>query len=527
MKPEILNKIGQKLVIGFPGTTVSRELEELIYQYRFGNIILFRENLVDEGQTKQLIKDLNRIIISATGHRPLISIDQEGGSVTRLHVDSLNIPGEMALACARDLTAVEDFNYMNGRILLDFGFSLNLAPVLDINSEANNPIIGSRSFGDLPENVALYGRAAIAGLSKSGILFSAKHFPGHGDTKVDSHLGLPVVDLPRSDLDCRELLPFKMAVREKIPAIMTTHILFPQIEEKQVPATMSRTILTDILRNEMEYKGLIISDCMEMKAIQDFYGTAYGVKEAFKAGVDLCFVSHTPSLAVESINLVYESVLSGEICPDELDQSLNRIYQAKRRVDESIRPINADEVNRYSTTIKDFIPKTFVLKEGTSNDLPKGLRNFPVDSESVFIGPKPFQTSNVSNKNNGELSVAKHLSLAFDAKGIPFDCRKISDTEIQNIVDQTEKSSSIVLCLYNAYMYEEQKKLWKALRKTGKPMLLIALRSPYDFMFLDEEEKGICIFEYTEKAIDSLISCLRREAVPSGIMPINLPHRSL
>lgn len=527
MNPEILSKIGQKLVIGFPGTSVSRELEELIYQYRFGNIILFRENLVDEGQTKQLIKDLDRVITSATGYRPLISIDQEGGSVTRLPIDSLNIMGQMALASARDLKAIEDFNYMNGRILLDFGFSLNLAPVLDINSEADNPIIGSRSFGDLPENVELYGRAAIAGLRKSGILFSAKHFPGHGDTKIDSHLGLPVVDLSRNDLNCREFLPFKMAVREKIPAIMTTHILFPQIEEKQVPATMSRTILTDILRKEMEYDGLIISDCMEMKAIQDFYGTAYGVKEAFKAGVDLCFVSHTPSLAVESINLVYESVLSGEICTEELNQSLNRIYQAKKRVDESIRPINDDEVIEYSKTIKNFMPKTFVLKEGKLDGLTEGLRNFPVNSESVFIGPKPFQTSNVSNKNNGELSAAKRLAVVFNATDITFEGRKISDTEIKNIVERAEKKSSIVLCLYNAYMYEEQKNLWKALRRTGKPMLLIALRSPYDLMFLNEEEKGICIYEYTEKAIDALISCLRGGNTPSGMMPVKLPYRTL
>ncbi|MDD7319345.1 MAG: glycoside hydrolase family 3 protein [Prevotellaceae bacterium] len=527
MKPEILNKIGQKLVIGFPGTTVSRELEELIYQYRFGNIILFRENLVDEGQTKQLIKDLNRIIISATGHRPLISIDQEGGSVTRLPVDSLNIPGQMALACARDLTAVEDFNYMNGRILLDFGFSLNLAPVLDINSEADNPIIGSRSFGDLPEIVELYGKAAIAGLKRSGILCSAKHFPGHGDTKVDSHLGLPVVDFPRNDLNHRELLPFKMAVREKIPAIMTTHILFPQVEEKRIPATMSRTILTDILRKEMKYEGLIISDCMEMKAIQDFYGTAYGVKEAFKAGVDLCFVSHTPSLAVESINLVYKSVLSGEICQDELTQSLNRIYQAKSKVNRFIKPIDESEKTLYSTSIEHYMPKTFVFKNASSDDTSNSLTDFPINSHTVFIGPKPFQTSNVTNINNGELSIAKRLALTFGATDMLFDGRNINDTDIQNIVKTAEEKSSVVLCLYNAYMYEGQKALWKALRKIRKPMLLVALRSPYDFMFLEKREQGICIFEYTEKAIAALISCLKGENIPSGTVPVNLPYRTL
>lgn len=171
---------------------------------------------------------------------------------------------------------------------------------MDVNSNPQNPVIGVRSYGESPETVAEYGTQMIRGLCDGGVLSCAKHFPGHGDTAVDSHLGLPVVDKSLQELEACELIPFRAAIAAGVPSIMTTHILFPQLEPDGVPATMSRRIITGLLREKMGYEGLIVSDSMEMQAIARFYGTVPGMIAAMAAGVDLVMPSHTVSLVGEA-----------------------------------------------------------------------------------------------------------------------------------------------------------------------------------------------------------------------------------
>ena len=291
--------VGQRIMAGLPGTEIDEGFLTLVRECKIGNVILFRRNIESREQLKALCAALRELILSETGYEPLIAIDQEGGAVTRLSTDMINTPGGMALAAAGG-----DAPYRAGLItaseLRSVGIDFNLAPVLDVNSNPANPVIGVRSFGDEPEKAAGRALGFMRGTLDGGVMACGKHFPGHGDTSVDSHLGLPRVEKSREELEKCELLPFRRAVEAGIPAIMTSHVLFPALEPEELPATMSRRILTGLLRGELGFGGLIISDCMEMQAIAQLYGTVNGAEGSIRAGADIVCISHTASLARET-----------------------------------------------------------------------------------------------------------------------------------------------------------------------------------------------------------------------------------
>lgn len=208
---------------------------------------------------------------------------------------------------------------ITARQLRGVGVNFNLAPDLDVNSNPMNPVIGVRSFGDDPQSVALFGAKAVEGYKNGGMLCCGKHFPGHGDTAVDSHIGLPCIEKTMDELEACELISFRAAIKAGIPAIMSSHILFPNIEPNGVPATMSRTIMHGLLRETLGFDGLILSDCMVMDAIRRHYGTAHGVVEAMRAGVDMVFVSSNADLQRESAPAALAAAESGSIDARELD----------------------------------------------------------------------------------------------------------------------------------------------------------------------------------------------------------------
>lgn len=232
--------IGQRLVAGFPGTAITPELVQVIRQYKIGNIILFRENISDAAQLRTLCADLTELIRRETGYDPFIMVDQEGGVVTRLSEDCVNVPGAMALASTGDPGNTYLAGKLTGAELRRLGINFDLAPSVDVNCNPANPIIGVRSYGDTPSTVVKYATGMIRGLQDGGVLCLAKHFPGHGDTSMDSHLTLPCVDKPRTELEKMELAPFRAVIADGVPAIMTAHILFPTLDDSGVPATMSR-----------------------------------------------------------------------------------------------------------------------------------------------------------------------------------------------------------------------------------------------------------------------------------------------
>ncbi|HHD2754145.1 TPA: glycoside hydrolase family 3 N-terminal domain-containing protein [Clostridium perfringens] len=328
-------------------TKINNEIAEVIDRYDLGGVILFAENVKEAAQTTTLIHDLQEVAINdKDGNLPLlITLDQEGGIVTRLG-EGTNLPGNMALGATRSEKASYDAGYVIGRELNALGVNVNFGPVLDTNNNPENPVIGVRSISSNPDLVGNLGANIAKGIQNQGVAATAKHFPGHGDTATDSHYGLPVVDKSIEELRKTELKPFKIAIENGIDMIMTAHIQFPQVEKDTViskkdgsqigiPATLSDDIITGVLRKEMGYDGVVITDAMNMKAIADNFGELESTKMAINAGIDIVLMPTIlrSKAEVEKLDYIISGVLdavkSGEIKEEEITDSAERIVKLK------------------------------------------------------------------------------------------------------------------------------------------------------------------------------------------------------
>ena len=325
-------RIGQLFMVGFPGTTVSGEITELIRDQRIGGIILFSRNLRDAEQIFELTSRLQAIAREAGHPYPLlIATDQENGMVQRLGDALTPFPGNMALGAIGDAGVVTEVAELTGRELKALGINMNLAPDGDVNNNAANPVIGVRSFGEDAPTVALFSAAAIRGYRAAGIIPSLKHFPGHGDTATDSHLGLPVLSATLERLRTLEFLPFMSGIAEGADTIMVGHVALPMATGNSLPASLSSAAVQGLLRQELDYHGVIVSDCLEMNAVAKTVGTARGAVMALQAGIDLVLVSHSSARQQESILAVHTAMEHGELDPATISLAAERVLQLKAR----------------------------------------------------------------------------------------------------------------------------------------------------------------------------------------------------
>ncbi|HEY7983686.1 MAG TPA: glycoside hydrolase family 3 protein, partial [Ktedonobacterales bacterium] len=284
--------IGQLFMVGFSGLTPTPAILDLIQRRHVGGIILFSRNVADSDQLLTLTSALQAAARAAGQRHPLlIAIDQENGIVRRLGQGSTIFPGNMALGATDSDELAYAVAYATGRELRALGINLNLAPVVDVNNNPANPVIGVRAFGADPALVARLGAAATRGYQAAGVIAALKHFPGHGDTAVDSHQAMPVLDGDLDRLEAVELLPFRAGIAAGAASVMIAHVALPRLTAGEaVPATLAPEIVRGLLRERMGYDGLVLSDCLEMRAIADTVGTAPGSVRALRAGVDLVLV---------------------------------------------------------------------------------------------------------------------------------------------------------------------------------------------------------------------------------------------
>lgn len=505
-------KVGQRLVIGLPGTDLDDATRQLIEEYKFGNFILFRRNIESRDQLKELCRQLQQQTRKATGHDAFITIDQEGGMVTRLSEDCANIPGAMAISATGEPKNAYLCGKLTAQELRSLGVNFNLAPVADINSNPQNPVIGVRSFGDRPEKAIPYLLEMTRGFRDGGVLSAAKHFPGHGDTSVDSHLGLPCVDKSLDELMACELTTFRALIQEGIPAVMTTHILFPQLDSSGVPATMSRAIITGLLKQTLGFQGLVISDCMEMNAIGVYYGTVNGVLAAAGAGVDLIFISNSHELARKASDRMVEALEKGELDSAEMDESVEKILRCKDDIGKvQPGPFDMREGKRVCYEV--------LRKSLTPCQMPQAL---PVPDESTcYLSCNQFRATNVSNEESDALNFARYLAEHLGGKAIVFrpDPTK---KEIQEILRQTEGAKKVIIGTYNGHLNPGQLDLVRAFAEQCPQVAVFALRNPYDLKELPETVCGIAAYEYTRCCFDAIIELLRGSLIPTGKLPIRI-----
>lgn len=310
---------GRLVMVDITGTSLDAATADFLRQQRIRAVCLFRKNLGTEAQVRQLTRDLRDVM----GPQALIGLDQEGGSVVRATFLP-QPPSAMSLGAAGDEALATQVGAAVARGLRGIGINWNFAPVVDINNNPANPVIAERSFGESAETVTRLAGAWMQGSLSEGVACCIKHFPGHGDTHVDSHLDLPTVAKSRAELDALELRPFR-ALREAAPSVMTAHIVYPAIDP-DYPATLSRTILGGILREELGYDGVVITDALMMKAIADRYGYARAAVLAIQAGADMILAQGSLAEQAQAIDALRQGLARGDIAPE-------RALQAQARLD--------------------------------------------------------------------------------------------------------------------------------------------------------------------------------------------------
>ena len=490
-------QIGKLFIIGYQGEEPSDEFLSFVEEWGIGGVIVFARNLSDP----LLLPDRLKRIREAANDKIFTAIDQEGGLVLRILSHGSLFPSAMALAATDSEELTEQTYRAIGEEMSALGLNWNLAPVLDINHPAN-PGIGARSFSDTPEMVAKFGSAAIRGLQSAGVLACAKHFPGKGHAKKDSHLTLPTIPYSAERLKSFELYPFKKAIENNVAAIMTSHVFFPAFEkEENLPITLSKSVLTDLLRKELGFKGLLITDDLEMGAITESFGIAQAAQRSFMAGADQLLICHTleqQRLAAETVlNSVKTDIEAGR----RLEESLLRIKNAKALINE--RPENTiDELHeKHNDLINLVSEKSIKFLDSAPHDLP-----ISDSKDTLFVLPLISSLVQVEEEHKTK-SLASIINTDFPkSQTIVYEPK----AERQVIIDSVNKlnANQLVFMTYNGHLFKEQLEAARELSKTKK-IIMIALRNPYDIFECEFAKTKGATFGFRTPAIKALLDVLK------------------
>jgi beta-N-acetylhexosaminidase len=329
MSPTALRRqIGQLLIVGFNGHQITPELRSMAREFGLGGVILFARNIAEPEQVAEVAYDAARMQPDLPAW---VSVDQEGGRVARLKAPFTEWPPMATLGRSGDVRLAERFARALASELKAVGITLDYAPVLDVHTNPDNPVIGDRALAEKAEDVARLGSAIVRGLQAEGIAACGKHFPGHGDTSADSHHELPLVEHPPERLRQVEFLPFSAAIAARVATIMTAHVFVPSLDEKR-PATLSHHVVTDLLRDELKYDGVILSDDLEMKAIAAEYAVPSAAVLAIEAGCDgalICSGDH--DILVAALEAIVHAVEDDRLRYSRVEDALKRQQRAKER----------------------------------------------------------------------------------------------------------------------------------------------------------------------------------------------------
>lgn len=347
-------KIGQLIIAGFDGIALDDNAKSLIKDDKIGGIILFGENVES---VPQLVNLTNSIKFENSNNKiPMfISVDEEGGSVSRMPKELRKFPSNRIIGDRNDDKLSYNIGKMIGKEIRSFGFNMNYAPVLDINSNPNNKVIGNRSFGNNVEVVSRLGIQTMKGLMDSNTISVVKHFPGHGDTSIDSHISLPVVEKDLEKLNSFEFIPFKKAIENGVDAIMVSHILLTQID-KNNPATMSKAVVSDILRGDLGFNGVVITDDMTMGAITENYSIENAAINSINAGTDIILVCHQYKTIKSTIEAIKKAVnVNKTINEERINESVYRILKLKEKYNLNDKLIETPDISSINNDISKII----------------------------------------------------------------------------------------------------------------------------------------------------------------------------
>ncbi|AOY02239.1 glycoside hydrolase [Jeongeupia sp. USM3] len=462
---------------GFDGLVPSPGVARLIRERGIGGVILFRRNVETPAQVAALCRRLQQINAEVSDVPLLIGIDQEGGMVMRIEDGMTPLPSALAYQAAGSVDDCRELVRAGNAELAMLGININFAPVLDVNNNRANPVIGVRAFGEDVDTVCRYGLAALDGIRAAGLAATAKHFPGHGDTDTDSHLGVPRVGHERARLDAIELAPFRAAIAAGVDAVMSSHVAFPAVEpDPDLPSTRSHAVLTGLLRDELGFNGVVFTDCLEMDAIaRGPGGTVGGAVDAFKAGADVLLISHREDRQYGFLEALAAEVDTGGVDPARIAASAGRILALKRRLSDW-RALPAEPVLRTDAALAlaERVQRQAVRRHGRGIDpnLPVLLLTFEVRARTEIDEVAMGKAALVRDTLATPLLAA---GVAVDEIALPL---APGAEEAAAALARVAGAAQIVCVSYNAVLQPAQRALIAAL--PFERLWLVAGRLPYD-----------------------------------------------
>lgn len=486
---------------------------EVIAKYRFGGVIYFAwsDNTEDPQQIGRLSNGLQA---AAREHSPiplLIGTDQETGRVARMGSPATQFPGAMALAATHSTQAVRQAYAITGTELRTVGINADFAPVADVNSQPANPVIGIRSFGSEPDVVAEHVAAGVAGLQlDAGVAAAVKHFPGHGDTSVDSHHALPVVTHSMFDWHAMDAPPFAAAVRAGVDMIMTGHLAFPDLDPTGDPATLSRPILTGLLREHLGFTGVVITDSLRMQGVRELYDDGEIAVRCLEAGVDILCMPADPDAAIAAIT---EAVRSGRLTEQRIDESVQRILALKRRRGLfEARPTDPQTIARVVGN-QDHLDRARQITDAGVTMVRDDALMIPLDRDSTTL-------------LGADATVIKRLAAALKASGRPV-IEMVTGTDpdqdvITTALHLAQESHQTVIVTSAAWRSRWQRRMIRAIREVVPRVALVGVTEPYDAGLVTGGGTMLLTYSTTPGAIDALTRVLLGERRPSGRLPVSV-----
>ncbi|GAA5020304.1 glycoside hydrolase family 3 protein [Terrabacter aeriphilus] len=498
---------------------------EVVRKYHLGGVIYFAwtDSVRDPDQIVGLSNGLQRAALTQRSkvRVPLsISTDQEQGVVTRIGPPATQFPGSMALGAGRSAADARTAAAITGRELLAMGVNTNFAPDCDVNVNPLNPVIGTRSFSSRPDLAAQLAAAQVAGYQRDGgVASSAKHFPGHGDTATDSHVAFPVITHTREQWETIDAPPFRAAIREQIDMIMTAHLSFPALDDSGNPATLSHPILTGLLREELGYTGVIITDSLAMQGVRDLYGDAEVAVRALLAGVDQLLM--TPAMD-DAYAAVIEAVRTRRLSTRALDEKVARVLHLKYRRGMVARPF-AD-------------PRAVARSVGTPRNLAAAAsvtdRTTTVVKNDDAVLPFAPKGRKVLVTGYGATTTAT-IAAALGAQGATTTTVETgtspTDATVSRSVAAAAGQDLVVVTTMKAWDTSVtdpkggQQKLVKALLASGTPVVVVSVRDPYDIAYFTDAPTYVATYSYSPVAIEAAARILTGASSPTATLPVDIP----
>ncbi len=509
----IEQQVGQMMMVGFHGLTAPDYILDWLREGRIAGVILFARNIDNPEQVAQLTQQIHDNAI----YPAIVAIDQEGGTVSRMREGFTESPSAMALASSQNGDYTAPMMQVLGDEMRVLGINWTYAPVCDITYNRDNPTVGTRSFGSDAETVSQYVAEAVKGFQAGGVAACAKHFPGLGDTAIDTHLALARLDVPVEHLLAHDLLPYRSAISADVASVMVTHTVFTQLDT-EYPATLSPVIVKQLLRDELGFDGIVVTDCMEMRAVSDNFGVGESAVLSVLGDHDFILFSHTREMQAQAYDAVCEAVKSGRIPQSRIDDALRRIETFRER-------FKVEQID--TATIRNDEHLDIAGQAGQAGVvLVKHNKSLPIQPQAgqqvALIEFASYLDSDVV-ESGGQTGLGQAIqSQQPDVQTLALSNHNLSEDIIEQAKTLAAESHILVLATRNAHLMESQAELAQQLIDEATNTILLCLRNPYDAEIFPSAETILCTNGDSAPSIQATVDALMGRFTPSGKLPIDL-----